>query len=469
MPLRNSRVLIVDDEVDICLMLSHLMEREGFISLTAHDGEMALKMIALKKPDLLLVDIKMPGMDGMEVLKRVRELDPDLPVIMITAFPHVTGAVDAMKGGACDYLPKPFEHAKVVCTVTRALRERARRRRLLDQADRAAGDASLRELMGHSEAVARIIEKVNQVAKSDFSVLIQGETGSGKDLVARAIHQQSHRAKGPLVPVDCGAIPETLIESELFGYQKGAFTGAAGAKPGKFEIARGGTLFLDEISNLPLCSQAKLLRVLQEKVVYRLGGTKPVLADVRLLAATNQDLSQLDTATMRGDLFFRLNEFTLIVPPLRERKEDIAYLCNRFVALTNTELHKHVGGITDSCMDILGAYNWPGNVRQLRSVIRRAVLLAEDTITEKHLDIKKIPSSGMSFVQRAPKAPWQGHSFKEIVRGEVSSIEKEILVQAMDYTGGNKAEAARLLHIDYKTMHTKLKQFGLQKQGERYD
>jgi DNA-binding NtrC family response regulator len=465
MTLRNSRVLIVDDEADICLMLSHLMEREGFISLVAHDGEIALKMIALKKPDLLLVDIKMPGMDGMELLKRVKELDPDLPVIMITAFPHVTGAVDAMKGGAYDYLPKPFEHARVVRTVHRALKERAHRRRLLILADRAAGDASLRELMGVSEAVTRVIEKVNQVAKSDFSVLIQGETGAGKDLVARAIHQQSNRAKEPFVPVDCGAIPETLIESELFGYQKGAFTGADGSKPGKFEVAQGGTLFLDEISNLPICSQAKLLRVLQEKVVYRLGGNKPMRADVRLLAATNQDLRQLDTVAMRGDLFFRLNEFTLVVPPLRERKEDIPHLCNRFLALTNAELKKDVGGISESCMDVLCAYNWPGNVRQLRSVIRRGVLLAETMITEKHLDIKETPTASRSIAQQMQKMPWNGHSFKEIVRDGVSSIEKEILARAMEYTGGNKAEAARLLHIDYKTMHTKLKQFGLQKQG----
>lgn len=469
MTLRNSRVLIVDDEADICLMLSHLMDREGFIGLTAHDGVAALKMIALKKPDLLLVDIKMPGMDGMELLKRVKELDPDLPVIMITAFAHVTGAVEAMRGGAYNYLPKPFEHAMVVRLVRRALNERARRRRLLDMADRAAGDVSLRELMGLGEAVTLIIEKVNQVAKSDFSVLIQGETGSGKDLVARSIHQLSQRAKGPFVPVDCGAIPETLIESELFGYQKGAFTGAAGAKPGKFEIAREGTLFLDEISNLPLFSQAKLLRVLQEKTVCRLGATKPVSTDVRLLAATNQNLSQMDPALMRDDLFFRLNEFSLTIPPLRERKEDIPYLCNRFLALTNAELHKNVGGISESCLEILTAYDWPGNVRQLRSVIRRAVLLAEDTITEKHLDIKGVAAACMAFAPRMQKMPWHGHSFKEIVRDGVSSIEKEILRRAMEYTGGNKAKAARLLRIDYKTMHTKLKQFGLQKPGERHD
>ncbi|MBN2140877.1 MAG: sigma-54-dependent Fis family transcriptional regulator [Desulfovibrionaceae bacterium] len=457
MTLRNSRVLIVDDEADICLMLSHLMDREGFISLTAHDGEAALKMIALKKPDLLLVDIKMPGMDGMELLKRVKELDQDLPVIMITAFAHVTGAVAAMRGGAYDYLSKPFEHAMVVRLVRHALNERVRRRRLLDMADQAAGDASLRDRMGCSEAVSQIIEKVNQVANSDFNVLIQGETGSGKDLVARAIHQLSRRAKGPFVPVDCGAIPETLIESEMFGYQKGAFTGAVGAKPGKFEIARGGTLFLDEISNLPLSSQAKLLRVLQEKTVYRLGATKAVLVDVRLLAATNQDLSQKDAALMRDDLFFRLNEFSLTIPPLRERKQDIPYLCNRFLALTNAELHKNIGGISESCLEILTAYDWPGNVRQLRSVIRRAVLLAEDTITEKQLDIKGVVAAGMAFVPRMQKMPWHAHSFKEIVRDGVNSIEKEILGRAMEYTGGNKAKAARLLRIDYKTMHTKLK------------
>ncbi|MFU2207281.1 sigma-54-dependent transcriptional regulator [Solidesulfovibrio sp. C21] len=465
MSLHNSRVLIVDDEADICLMLSHLMEREGLLGLTAQDGETAIKLIALKKPDLILVDIKMPGMGGMELLKWVKEFDPDLPVIMITAFPHVTGAVDAMKAGAHDYLPKPFEHTKVVHTVRRALKERAHRKRLLDLADRAAGDASLRELMGGSESVMRIIEKVHQVAKSEFSVLIQGETGAGKDLVARAIHQLSPRAKGPFIPVDCGAIPDTLIESELFGYQKGAFTGAVGNKPGKFEVAKGGTLFLDEISNLPLCSQAKLLRALQEKEVCRLGATTPLMTDVRLLAATNQDLTHLDTASMRSDLFFRLNEFTLVVPPLRERKEDIPYLCQRFLSLTNAELHKTVNGISDSCMELLVDYNWPGNVRQLRSVMRRAVLVAEDTITERHIDIKKVSVSVVHVARSIHNNPWNGHSLKEIVRDEVNSIEKQILIRTMEYTGGNKAEAARLLHIDYKTIHTKLKQFGFKKQG----
>jgi DNA-binding NtrC family response regulator len=458
----RATVFIVDDDQDICTLLSMLIHQKGYRSRVAYDGESAWRMIQEQIPDALLLDVRMPGMDGMEVLKQVKRLDPELPAILMTAHGSISGAVAAIKAGAFDYLTKPFQHPEVLRVIRRALTERDRQRRLVDPGgDTFAGDC-LREWMGPSGAVTRIISEVNLVAQSDFSVVVQGETGSGKELVSRAIHQRSPRSRGPFVPVDCGAIPETLIESELFGYQKGAFTGADKPKPGKFETARGGTLFLDEVANLPLASQVKLLRVLQDKACCRLGATQAASINVRTVAASNQSLHDLaEAGTFREDLYFRLNEFTINIPPLRERKEDIPYLAKRFLDLTNRELQKNVKGFGASCLEALFAYNWPGNVRQLRSVIRRAVLLAEEVVTERHLDIKRAPIPGLAFTPKVQGTPWRNMPLKEITRRSVETVEKEVLIQVLKYTGGNKAKAARLLQIDYKTIYTKLKQFGI--------
>ena len=464
----GARVLIVDDDADLCLMLALLVQREGFSSQTAATGEEALRLAQSQVPDVVLLDLKMPGIDGMEVLRRVRDLDPDLPVVLITGHAQISGSVAAIKAGAFDYLAKPFENREIVRVLRRALGERQRQRQLLQS--QISRCSYLRDQMGPSDAITRIICEVLRVAKSDFTVVVQGETGSGKELVARAIHQQSRRTRGHFVPVDCGAIPETLIESELFGYQKGAFTGAETSKAGKFETAKGGTLFLDEIANLPLPSQAKLLRALQDRTVCRLGGTAPTPIDVRLLVAANQDLQALvESGSIRRDLFFRLNEFTITVPPLRERKEDIPYLAKRFLDITNQELRKDVRKFSDAALELLFSYNWPGNVRQLRSIIRRAVLLADDLITEKHLDIKRVPVPGLAFTPKVQGAPWRELPLKEIVRRSVLSVEREVLAQALRYTRGNKAKAARLLQIDYKTMQTKVKQCGIKNLGGEHD
>jgi len=303
---------------------------------------------------------------------------------------------------------------------------------------------------------------VNGVAKSVFTVVILRETGSGKELVARAIHHNSDRSEGPFVAIDCGAIPETLLESELFGHEKGAFTGAVVQKPGKFEAAKGGTLLLDEISNMPLSSQVKLLRALQEKKVYRVGGTRPIDVDVRLLVASNQDLGSATASNaFRRDLFYRLNEFTINIPPLRERKGDIPYLAKRFLETTNIELGKGVKGFSESATEALLAHDWPGNVRQLRSTIRRAVLLADEMVTEIHLDMTKVSGLSQGNNPDIEGMPWQGSSLKEIIRRNTLGIEREVLIKALKYTGGNKAKAARLLQIDYKTIHTKVKQLGI--------
>ena len=452
-----TRVLIVDDDRDISSLLSALMNKEGLTSLKAHDGETALQMIPVARPDMLLVDVKMPGIDGMTVLKRVKETDPHLPVVLITAYAEISASVAAMRAGAFDYLAKPFDHPEVVRVVRAALAERERRRRSM--AEEISADNCLRVMMGPSDAVTQIIREVNRVAQTDFSVIVQGETGSGKELVARSIYQLSGRADAPFIPLDCGAIPETLIESELFGYQKGAFTGASTPKAGKFEAAHGGTLFLDEIANLPLGAQAKLLRVLQEKKVLRLGAVKPVKVDVRLVTASNQELQRLvESGQMREDLYFRLNEFTITIPPLRERKDDIPYQAKRFMDLTNKELQKNVRRFSEYCLEALMSYNWPGNVRQLRSVI-----------TEHHLDIKRAPVPGLAFTPKIQGTPWDELSLREIVHHSVVTVEREVLLQVLKHTRGNKAKAARLLQIDYKTIHTKLKQFGINQSGGGHD
>jgi len=462
------KILIVDDEQDMCELLAHLMEQEGLKPLIATHGESALLMVRTETPDVLILDVRMPDMDGLEVMRQTRQLDPNLPVIIMTAYAEVRGAIDAIRSGAHDYLAKPLEQHEVVRVVRRALAERALKQKIQNMSTQIKESFSLSKVMGPSEAVSRIISKVNRVAKSDFSVIITGETGSGKELVARAIHHFSHRSGGPFMAIDCGAIQDTLIESELFGYERGAFTGAANQKAGKLEVASEGTLFLDEVSNMTLGAQATLLRALQEKTICRVGGTKPFEFDVRLLVSSNQELSESQkTDSFRRDLFYRLNEFSIRIPPLRERKGDIPYLANRFLEMTNIELGKNIPEICDSAIETILAYDWPGNVRQLRATIRRAVLLADGKITEEHLDIKKGSASGLVVVQtpEIKEKPWERYSLKEIVKLKIMAVERQVLEKALKYTGGNKAKAARLLQIDYKTIHTKVKKLKISLEG----
>ncbi len=460
----GARILIVDDERDIRELLFRILDREGYIPSVAHDGPTALEMIELGVPDLVISDVRMPNMDGMELLRRAKELDPDLPVIIITAWGAIDGAVEAMRIGAFDYLAKPLDLGLLSEKIRLALKGRRRsiEKRPPIPVDRRGSINALHEMMGPSEAVTRIIDDVRLVCLSNFSVLIQGETGTGKELVARAIHAASRRSGASLIPVDCGAIPETLFESELFGHEKGAFTGAIASKPGKFEMAHVGTLFLDEIGNLPLSSQIKLLRAIQERSFYRVGGTHPVKVDVRLIAASNQDLrAGSRSGKFSRDLFYRLSEFTISIPPLRERQQDILHIANRVFAETNKELGKRVRGFSSEGARMLRQYSWPGNVRQLRSVVRRAVLLAKDEVGTAHLVFDGDP------IPEPPAEPdWQdsarkGLSLKEIVRQTTEEVEKRMITEALRKTGGNKAKAARMLKIDYSTMHAKIRQYGI--------
>ena len=324
-------------------------------------------------------------------------------------------------------------------------------------------DALAQDAMGSSEPMQQVFAEMQRVAPTDFTVLITGETGSGKEVVARAVHRMSPRGSGPFVPVDCGSIPPSLVEGELFGHEKGSFTGADRCRPGKFEVASGGTLFLDEISNLPLHMQPKLLRALQDKQIWRIGGVRPLAADIRIVAATNQDLAALVRAgAFRRDLYHRLNEFSIVVPPLRERCGDIVCLANQFLELTNRELKKNVLGFSEAAVRLLLNHGWPGNVRELRNVVRRAVLLADDEIEPLHLALSHPLLDGGGPRPGELAESFDGSvPFKEIVRRAVICVERQILVQVLAQTSGNKAEAARLLQIDYKTIHKKVRDYGL--------
>ena len=455
---KKPHILIVDDEEYICTLLCRLLKCEGFDPSYVLNGHEALKTMSVKKPDALIVDFRMPDMNGLELFNKVNQRE-DLPCVMITAYADIPGAVQAVKSGVYHYMAKPFDHSELIGILRQAIREK--------EIDRVSESLSagrrkrftLTERMGSSGVIRRLEGEVKLVAQSNLSVLIFGETGTGKELVARFIHNKSSHRQSIFVPVDCGAIPETLAEAEMFGHEKGSFTDAKALKVGKFERADGGTLFLDELLNMRLNSQAILLRVLQNKQFFRIGGLKPVEVDFRLLAASNRDIeSAVKIGEFREDLFYRMSEYIIRIPPLRERKEDIPYLAKRFLKMSNTEMKKNVKGFSKFALKKMRDYDWPGNVRQLRSTIRRAVLLAEEMITDAHLDINKEgPARGGFSAPKILDAPWENRPLKEIVCSRTRAVEREVLQHVLKLTEGNKAKAARLLQIDYKTIHTKLK------------
>ncbi len=459
---QKARVLIFGDERNICATIANLMQKEGIETMVSFgDGESPM-MGQSSSSDLVQAEMMLPGPNGSSLPPKTQDLNPNHPVVFITVHTDSQGGSKAIKERAHDYLSNPFNSQEIRRADLRASAERSPKIKAPTLSAPLKGSASLAEKMGPSHFVARLASQVKQVAESDFSVIITGETGSGKEVIARAIHETSPRSKGPFIPVDCGAIPEKLLESELFGYERGAFTGAEAQKPGKFQLAQGGTLFLDEISNMPLSSQAKLLRVLQEKRVYRVGGTKPIQMDVRLLVASNQNLKELTTSgAFRQDLFYRLNEFTISIPPLRDRKEDIPYLAKRFLSNANKELNKQVKGFSKTVINTLIAYSWPGNVRQLRSIIRRAALLADKIITEKHLELRPVDLSRMAHPRKVQGTPW-----KEILEQSITAVEREVYTQLFKETGGNKSKAARLLEVDYSTLHRKVKKLGIRIDNE---
>ncbi len=459
-------VLIIDDNKDICDLLTHLLEQSGYQTQQGYDGATAIKLLAQREPDVLLLDSVIPEPNGMAVLAKAHLLYPQLPVIIITGTAGILSAVCAIKAGAWDYLPKPFDNNRVLELVNRAVQTRENR---CDSNDKANKDTSNRILaiMGNSPETQRVIKDIVRVAHTDFSVIIQGETGTGKELIAKKIHLASQRAAADFVPIDCGAMSDSLIENELFGHEKGSYTGADHVCIGKFEAANGGTLFLDEIANMSLSAQAKLLRVLQERVIYRIGAIKPIPVNVRVLAASNEDLlDAVVKGTFREDLYYRLNEYVIRLEPLRNRHEDILFLAHRFMEETCLELGKEPLDFSIAAKESLLRYRWPGNVRELRAVMRRAALISENEVDVEDLGLV-VRETAVSLPAKKnnldviPSFCLEGSSLKEITQLNIDEIERIIIQDTLKKTGNNKAEAARRLNIDYKTLCSKLKKINI--------
>jgi DNA-binding NtrC family response regulator len=461
MAIRERRkALLADDDAKVRITAAEVLTAEGFDVVTAQNGEEAMEVFTATSPDVVIVDLKMPRFGGLEVLRRVKAKAPEVPVVLITGYGEVKTAVEAMRSGAYDFLAKPFLLEDFVATVVRALERAELLGELASLRRRVAGATALTDLMGRSSIITAVIEQAQQAARANVTVLLTGETGTGKELLARAIHQASARAGRPLIAVDCGAIPDTLIESELFGYEKGAFTGADRRKDGYFTQAHGGTLFLDEIGNLPLTTQAKLLRALQERAIQPLGASRPQPIDVRVLAATNAPLErEVQAGRFRQDLYYRLNEFPIIVPALRERRQDIESLAHRFLVEATLEFGTASCAFAADALDVMLASDWPGNVRQLRNVVRRAALIAPGLIAPEHLSLGDADDPVNGAVPIV--TPGEDISFRSVVERAILTAERQALTQALTAARGNQTLAARALRIDYKTLYRKMKQHGL--------
>ena len=465
-PVAGPKVLIVDDDPIVRSLLTEILRPHGFSVIETDRGDTALARVKLEPAATIILDLMMPGMTGLQALEQFKEKAPCIPVIILTAHGDIPSAVQAMRLGAYHYLTKHVRTEELVRTVQRAVEQNARLLELEDLKGQFAAGTSLDVLMGPSLEVERLAQEIWQVAESSLAVVIQGETGTGKEIVARAIHRQSARSARPFVAVDCGAIPETLIESELFGYERGAFTGAERRQEGRFRCADGGTLFLDEIANLSMTTQAKLLRVLQEKQVYPLGGTQPLSVDVRLLAASNLRLEQeMQAGRFRPDLFYRVAEYVIALPPLRARPDDILYLATRFLGEASAEMKGSAGSISPEAALVLRQYAWPGNVRELKNVIRRAAVLSGGSIRPEHLDVSPAKSPEPSMPDVPPDLPVL--SLRAARQQGAAEAERKVIAQALRAAAGNKSEAARLLKTDFKTLHLKMKRHGISREDFR--
>ena len=447
----SATLLVADDDPGLRESLERTLTREGYRIVLASDGRAALERVQAGGIDLIVTDLKMPGLTGLELLRAAKAIAPDVDVILLTAFGTVEEAVKAMKDGAYDFLTKPFRREQLLKLIDKALERRdliEKNKALQQRLDDLLGHGAM---IGASPAFRRMMTLVEQVANSSATVLVQGESGTGKEGVARAIHDRSARKSGPFVAVNCAALPEALLESELFGYEKGAFTGAAGRKEGRFELADGGTLFLDEVADLSLVTQPKILRVLQEGEFERLGGTRILQVDVRIVAATNQDVAEMvKEKRFREDLYYRLNVITIRVPPLRERPEDIRVLAQHYLRVYAAKNGRKLEGFTGEAIDRLEAYAWPGNVRELENVIERSVLLAR----KDRIDAEDLPEEVMG-VKRPPR-----DAILELIGTPLADIEQRLLDETLRITGGNKTQAAKLLGIDVRTVARKLERRG---------
>jgi len=449
--MKKNKILIVDDEPNFIKLIQYNLQKEDYAVETAAQGGVALRKIKEDMPDLVFLDLKMPGMDGIEVLRQIKLLDRNVPVIMISGHGDIETAVEAMRAGAYDFISKPFEPNEMLIKARNALKNR----QLLEEVGTLKFELEKKyqfeNMIGKSAKMQKVFSEIENVLNSDVTVLIQGESGTGKELVAKAIHYNGFRKDQPLVVVNCAAIPETLLESELFGYERGAFTGALERRIGKFEKADGGTIFMDEIGEMPPATQAKLLRVLQEREIERLGGNDKIKVDVRIISATNKDLKEEVAAEkFREDLYYRVAVFPIFVPSLREHKEDIPLLIAHFLKVYNERAGKGVKSVSEKAMEVLMNYAWPGNIRELENVIERAVVLVKDsTIELEHLP-RELRSATLGK---------RGGGGGEIL--SLEKLEENAMREAIAATAGNVSQAAKKLGIGRATFYRKAKKYGI--------
>ncbi|RJQ43019.1 MAG: sigma-54-dependent Fis family transcriptional regulator [Gaiellales bacterium] len=443
-----STVMVIDDEKNMRFVVRRALKAAGYETVEAASGEEALESFSRESPDLVMLDQRMPGIDGITTLVEIRKLKPDIPVIMLTAHGNVEDAVDAMKAGATDYMTKPFDVDELRLAVEKALRIGSLERQvdyLKGELDRQYDTSGI---IGESQQMQEILETVAQVAGADATVIIYGESGTGKELIAKALHEQSARADGPFIQLSCAALPETLLESELFGYEKGAFTGAVTSKPGRFELADGGSLFLDEIGEISPAVQVKLLRVLEQRSFERLGGSKTIEVDVRLIGATNRELAaMIKEGTFREDLYYRLNVIPINMPPLRERRGDIRILSEHF-------MKRYAPGkqLSGEAMRLLESYHWPGNVRELQNTIERSTILCRADVIDAD-DLPEEVKSALEPSTAGIRLPAEGV--------EMGAVERELIIQALQRTGGNRTRAAALLGISRHTLLYRIDKYSI--------
>ncbi|HZJ31110.1 MAG TPA: sigma-54 dependent transcriptional regulator [Vicinamibacterales bacterium] len=460
-------VLLVEDKDSLRAMLRHALEAQGHVVLEARDETEAIHQLRQSRPAVVLTDLKLPTGDGFGVLRAAKEMDPELPVVVMTAYGSIQDAVTAMREGATDFLAKPVDPDHLLLMVERAIAQRRMMAEYILLKEEMAERRGAPRIIGEDGKLRHVLQQLHRAAATDATVLLEGESGTGKELFARGLHALSPRADAPFVAINCAAIPDTLLETELFGHEKGAFTGAVARKAGRFELAHRGTLFLDEIGDLPLALQAKILRALEEKRFERVGGTQSLLVDVRVVAATNRNLKQrVAERQFREDLFFRLSVFPIQIPPLRERTQDVVILARHFVDRFCRDLNKKPLTLSASALDELNTYSWPGNVRELQNCIERAVILCDgDTIQPRHLNL-----SFRQPVTATPAAsPWEeidlSGTMTEALRRVTSEVERRKLDRALSEAAGNKQRAAEALQISYKTMLQKLKEYGVSEDG----
>ena len=446
------KILIIDDEQNFRLILSKVLLDEKYKVFQAGTGKEGLEVFEEQNPNLVLLDLNLPDTTGLDVLKKIKQSNSASEILMLTAYGNVSSAVEAIKLGAADYLSKPVDNDELLLKIANVLRTAELKNEVKQLKEKLNGNKVIKEKMGNSKEILKTVELAEIVCNTNMTIILEGKSGTGKELFARMIHQNSSRKSKPFVAVDCGAIPDTLFESEMFGYEKGAFTGAIDRRKGKFEQATGGTLFLDEISNLPMVSQSKFLRAIQEKKIQRLGSKQTIDIDVRIIVASNYSLQKsVDEGKFREDLFYRLNEFSINLPTLLDRKDDIPVLIEYFIREANEELSKNVTGLSVESFKIISEYSWPGNVRELKNVIKRAVLLAGAGIIQKqHLII-----SGLS----------KETDITNLKTARVKA-EKQTIISVLKSVNGNKSKAAEILKLSRRQLYRKLEEFELS--GQEY-